>query len=129
VAGLSGVTLRIGYVPMGDVAPLVAAARLVVLPYRRGSQSGVAHLAHTFARPVVATRVGDIPAAVSDQVTGLLVEPGDRPGLVAAVVSLLQDPDRARRLGEAGYATLTDDASWDDVALAVDRGLPAGKLR
>jgi glycosyltransferase involved in cell wall biosynthesis len=128
-AALTGVELRTGYVPMGDVAPLVAAARLVVLPYRRSSQSGVAHLAHTFARPVVATRVGDIPAAVADQVTGLLVEPGDQAGLVDAVVSLLRDPDRARRLGDAGYATLTSDASWDDVALAVDRGLPPENLR
>jgi glycosyltransferase involved in cell wall biosynthesis len=129
VAALPGVELSTGYVPLEQVAPLVAAARLVVLPYRRSSQSGVAHLAHTFARPVVATRVGDVPAAVVDGVSGLLVEPGDRDGLVSAVVALLRDPARARRLGEAGCAALGATASWDDVARAVDAGLPAGPRR
>ena len=116
VAALPGVTLHAGYVPVDAVAGHFTRARVVVQPYRRSSQSGVSHVAYTFARPVVATRVGDIPSVVRDGQTGLLVEPGDPAGLARAVVALLRDPDRAASFGAAGRASLQSGASWDTVA-------------
>lgn len=122
---LRGVELRTGYVPTAEVAGYFTRARCVVLPYKRSSQSGVAHLAHTMSRPVVATRVGDIPDAVIDGITGLLVEP-DCPGALArALVTLLRDPLMADRLGTQGAGRLRDGASWDDVAARLATGLPA----
>jgi glycosyltransferase involved in cell wall biosynthesis len=125
VAELPGAVLHIGYVPIPDVAPYFAQARCVALPYKRSSQSGVAHLAHTMRRPVVATRVGDIPAVVRDGVSGVLVEPDDEVALVQALVRLLTDPDLAKSMGEAGAQHLAQEASWDDVAARVRDGLPA----
>jgi glycosyltransferase involved in cell wall biosynthesis len=58
--------------------------------------------AMAFGRPVVATRAGGIPEAVEDGRTGLLVPPRDPRALADALGSLLQDEDRARRMGEAG---------------------------
>ncbi|MBA2476846.1 MAG: glycosyltransferase family 4 protein, partial [Actinobacteria bacterium] len=52
--------------------------------------------------PVVASRVSSIPEIVADGATGLLVGADDVPGLTRALDSLLADPQRARRLGEAG---------------------------
>ena len=89
------------------------------------SQSGVAHLAHTLGRPVVATRVGDIPTVVSDEVSGLLVAPGDPEELAAALVRLLKDPDLAGRMGAAGAQGLVEGASWDEVAARLDQALPS----
>lgn len=123
VTGLAGVRLDIGYVAVPDVAPYFAAARCVVLPYRRSSQSGVAHLAHTLRRPVVATRVGDIPTVVRDGETGLLVEPGDPTALALAVIDLLDDPVKAARLGAAGARRLAGTAGWDLVADRVRQGV------
>lgn len=52
--------------------------------------------------PVVATRVAGHVDAVEDGVTGLLV-PGDDPAVLAsAMETLLADPERRRRMGEAG---------------------------
>lgn len=124
VAHLAGVSLDLGYVPVEDVSSYFAKARCVVLPYKRSSQSGVAHLAHTLARPVVATRVGDIPAVVRDEVSGLLVAPGDPEKLADAIVRLLTDRELARRMGDEGARSLAQGASWDDVAALLDRGLP-----
>jgi len=124
-AALPGVELRPGYVPLADVAALMSAARMVVLPYRRASQSGVAHLAHTFARPVVATAVGDIPSVVRHGRTGLLVEPGDTGALSAALVELMRDPHRAGALGAAGRSSLERSATWDEVADRLLSGLSA----
>ena len=52
--------------------------------------------------PVVAHAVGGVPEAVVDGVTGILVPPGDRSALTAALARLLADPGLRRRLGAAG---------------------------
>ncbi|WP_286159399.1 glycosyltransferase [Mycobacterium sp. 852002-51961_SCH5331710] len=121
---LKKVRVALGYVASSDVSSYFAQARCVVLPYKRSSQSGVAHLAHTFARPVVASRVGDIPSAVEDGVSGLLVPPEDPEALSEALIRLLSDPDEARRMGDAGAKALSKRASWDEVAIQFLRGLP-----
>jgi glycosyltransferase involved in cell wall biosynthesis len=115
-----GAQVHTGYVAVEDVPTVFDPARVVALPYLRSSQSGVAHLAQTFRRPVVASRVGDIPAVVNDGVTGLLVEPGDPVALANALVELLGDPGLAERLGDAGERLLAAGSSWDEVAAAVD---------
>ena len=125
-AEVGGVDLRPGYVPMPEVAPLVRGARLVALPYRMANASGVAHLAHSLARPVVTTAVGDLTAAVTDGVTGLVVPPGDADALAGAVASLLADPARAARMGAAGRAALTGRAAWPDVAARIEAALTTG---
>ena len=54
--------------------------------------------------PIVATGVGGVPELVEDGVSGLLVDPGDAPGLSNAVLRLLNDAGRAREMGERGRA-------------------------
>lgn len=119
-AAIGGVELRPGYVPMDGVAALFGAARVVAAPYRYANASGVAHLAQTFARPVVATDVGDLPDAVRHGETGLLVPPGDAGALAGALERLLRDPQLAARLGAAGSARLAAEAGWDRVAVRVE---------
>ena len=52
--------------------------------------------------PVVASAVGGIPDQIRHDKEGLLVPPGDTGALGDALLALLRDPARARRLGEAG---------------------------
>jgi glycosyltransferase involved in cell wall biosynthesis len=118
-AAIGGVDLRPGYVPMEQVATLMGGARVVAIPYLRASQSGVVHLAQTFGRPVVATAVGDIPEAVPDGVAGLVVPPADPVALAAALRRLLDGPDTALRMGEAGRRRLQAEGSWHDIAARV----------
>jgi glycosyltransferase involved in cell wall biosynthesis len=124
---IGGVELRPGYVPMPQVAPLIGQARLVVVPYVRAAQSGVVHLAQTFARPVVATAVGDIPEAVPDGVCGRLVPPGDALAFATAMEELLCDPATATALGHAGKERLVTEASWHEVASRFARALAAAR--
>ncbi|AQT82548.1 group 1 glycosyl transferase [Mycolicibacterium litorale] len=123
----AGVTLELGYVPVSDVASYFSAARCVVLPYKRSSQSGVAHLAYTLGRPVVATRVGDIPDVVRDGVSGLLVSPDDPNALAAALIRLLTDAELAAAMAKAGADSLAAGGSWDQIADQMLRALPPGR--
>jgi len=53
--------------------------------------------------PVVCTRVGGNEEIVVEGETGYLVEVGDISVLADRIVNLLNDPQRAKRLGEYGY--------------------------
>lgn len=52
--------------------------------------------------PVVATRVGGIPFAVQDTVTGLLVAPQNPEAITASLQALLQDGSLRHTMGHAG---------------------------
>jgi glycosyltransferase involved in cell wall biosynthesis len=54
-------------------------------------------------KPVAATRVGGIPEIVVDGTTGLLHAYQDSAKLAADILSLIRNPDEARRFGAAGY--------------------------
>jgi glycosyltransferase involved in cell wall biosynthesis len=58
------------------------------------------------ARPIVATTVGGIPEVVQDGETGLLVPPRNARAMASAIVALLKDPERRRRMGRAGLNRL-----------------------
>ncbi len=120
-APFPGIELRPGYVAIEDVPKLFGQARVVAVPYLRANQSGVVHVAQSFARPIVATEVGDIPAAVRDGEGGIIVPPDDVPALTSALMELLTDRERAERLGSAGRERLTAEASWDQIAETVSR--------
>jgi len=50
-------------------------------------------------RPIVATRVGEVPTVLADGAAGLLVDPGSPDQLAAAIDRLLGDPALAQTLG------------------------------
>jgi phosphatidylinositol alpha-1,6-mannosyltransferase len=66
-------------------------------------------------KPVVAGRSGGLPDAVQDGTTGVLVDPDDVADAADAIVALLDDAERARRLGEAGRARVLERFTWDHV--------------
>jgi len=45
--------------------------------------------------------------------TGLLVPPGDAMALAAAIASLLDNPERAKAMGEAGRRRAESHFSWE----------------
>jgi glycosyltransferase involved in cell wall biosynthesis len=54
------------------------------------------------AKPVIAPHIGGVPEIISDQVHGLLFSPGEADRLGESILELLADPEKARRMGEAG---------------------------
>jgi L-malate glycosyltransferase len=71
--------------------------------------------------PVVATRVGGSPELVRDGVTGFLVPPQDPAALAKAIDELLSEPDRARRLGQAGRRRVAEHFSLERMVKDTER--------
>jgi len=92
----------LGHVPRAHLAGWYRRADVCVLPSHYETFGLAALEPMAFGVPVVASRAGGLPEVVADGVSGLLVGPGDAGELAAAVVALLADPERRRRLGENG---------------------------
>ena len=90
---------------------LFAAADVFVLPthYAHEALPLVVIEAMMHGLPVVATTVGALPELVVDGVTGELIAPRDDAALAAALVRLLNEPERRRRYGAAGRARYEAD--------------------
>ena len=92
----------IPWVPFEQIPAFLSAADVVAVPQRRTSDT-VGQVpaklldAMALGRPVVSTRVSMIPEILEG--CGLLVEPGDVPGLAAAIARLLDDRTEAQALG------------------------------
>ncbi len=61
------------------------------------------------ARPLVASELAGIAAAVADGESGLLVPPGDAAALAAAIERLLDEPELRRRLGSRARSRVERD--------------------
>jgi glycosyltransferase involved in cell wall biosynthesis len=86
-----------------DAAQRLGELDLFVLPSWTEGLPLVVLEAMARRRAVVATPVGGTPEVVADGETGVLVPPRDPEALAAAIRELLADPERRRRMGEAGY--------------------------
>jgi glycosyltransferase involved in cell wall biosynthesis len=83
--------------PRADVPALLAAADVVVVPSRWEARALIVQEAMRAGRPIVASRVGGIPALTGED-AAMLVPPGDAEQLAAAVLAVLDDPELAARL-------------------------------
>jgi L-malate glycosyltransferase len=96
-----------------DVPELLSAATISVMPSLNEALSNVVLESMAAGAPVVATRVGGTPEAISDGVNGLLVPPGDPRAMASAMASLLRDQSRARRLGDAARQSIHERFSME----------------
>ena len=84
------------------IAPVMASLDILAQPSTRETFGRTLIEAMASRKPVIATRVGGMPEVVADQETGLLVPKEEPQSLAAAMIALLEDPRRARQMGEAG---------------------------
>jgi glycosyltransferase involved in cell wall biosynthesis len=100
-----------------DPEASIKAFDIFVLPTIETEHSSNAILeAMTCRKPVVATDVGGNREIVLDGETGLLVPPGDRDALAAALRRLAGDAELRARLGSAGRRRVEAEFGIEHVA-------------
>jgi starch synthase len=116
VAGRPAVRWINAMLPVAEVVELYSHAAVFACPSIYEPFGLINLEAMACGTPVVASRVGGIPEVVVDGETGWLVEPGDPAALAEALRRALADPERARRMGEAGRRRVEAHFSWDRIA-------------
>ncbi|PPF52287.1 glycogen synthase [Clavibacter michiganensis] len=126
----SGVVWIDRLLPRRELSAVLTAGTVFVCPSIY-EPLGIVNLeAMACGAPVVGTATGGIPEVVDDGVTGRLVpidQATDGTGtptdperfvreLAAALTEVVQDPDSARRMGEAGRARAEREFGWDRIA-------------
>jgi glycosyltransferase involved in cell wall biosynthesis len=133
-AGLADKVIMAGY--RWDTPDVYAACDMIVIASLHTEASPIV-LREAFAsgRPVIATKVGDIPEIVQHRHNGLLIEPGDSRALAEAILELICDPKLAANYAANGLRYATEHFSFDKMMeaklradLALCRGNVAGNL-
>jgi len=119
----AGLPVRfLGAQSQDDIARFAAAADIVIVPSIRDDAGNVDGLpnfaleALASATPVIATRAGGLPQAITDGDNGLLVPERDATALAVAVTRLLESPDEGRNLGLRARQRIENDYSWSRTA-------------
>ncbi len=111
-AGLADRIIMAGY--RWDTPNVYAACDMIVIASLRTEASPIV-LREAFAsgRPVIATKVGDIPEILRDRENGLLIEPGDTQALANAIMEFITDPNLAARCAANGLRYATEHFSFN----------------
>ena len=116
--GMSGFVRLLGY--REDIPTVLSG--LDVFLFTSYANEGVPQAiaqAMAMGKPVVSTRAGSITDLVVEGQTGLLAQPRDAQGIAQRLIALLENPDLARRLGEAGRARVVSQFSLSDMEAAI----------
>ena len=111
-AGLADKIIMAGY--RWDTPNVYAACDMIVIASLRTEASPIV-LREAFAsgRPVIATKVGDIPEIIRHRENGLLIEPGNTQALASAILEFISDPELAAHCAANGLRYATDHFSFD----------------
>jgi glycosyltransferase involved in cell wall biosynthesis len=107
--------------PRPDVPAILRATTMIAHP---GEQEGFSNSileAMAVGLPVVAARAGGNPEAIDDGETGILFPAGDAAALARGIIGLLQDPGRAREMGEAARQRVRDRFTTGKMVSEVER--------
>ena len=116
--GLKNQVRFVGVVPQGNLHLYYNAADALVTPSYSESFGLAALEAMACGTPVVASRVGGLPALVKDGVSGYLV-PWHRPASFAEKIEIiLANPSLAREMGKSAFL-LSEGRSWETMAKKV----------
>ncbi|MBE9158367.1 glycosyltransferase family 4 protein [Nodosilinea sp. LEGE 06152] len=115
--------IHLGKQPYGDMPRVIAAAHVVVVPQRQTPAAqaqfplkltdGMA-----MAKPILATRVGDIPEILAD--TGYLAEPNSPADLAAQIQAIFADWPKAQAQGQRARARCCEHYSITAMATQLD---------
>jgi glycosyltransferase involved in cell wall biosynthesis len=101
----------LGTLDRKDLASLMTAAEILILPSRNEGLPCVLLEAGSLALPVIASRVGGIPEVIIDGFNGRLVSPENADSLAAVLLEMSQKKDQRVKLGKALQRTVRDQYS------------------
>jgi glycosyltransferase involved in cell wall biosynthesis len=103
-----------------DIPGILAIMDIFILPSIFEGFGIVLLEAMAAGKPVIASRVGGIPEIINHNLNGILVEPANSAEIAAAILNLLKEPAKMRRMGEAGREEVKKRFSADTMAKKIE---------
>lgn len=119
--GLQEKVVYAGKVTDKEKYQLLAGCEFFVLPSKFEAQGIVFIEAWAQKKAVIGTRVGGVPYVVSDGENGLLYNYGDIDALTNHIRLLLENPKKARAIGQRGYEIADRESRWKSVIDKIER--------
>jgi len=118
--GIADRVTIVGRVSDAELADWYRRAQVLVSPSLYEGFGLPAAEAMACGTPVIASDAGALPEVVAHLETGVIVPSADARVLADAIGSLLADPERCRRMGEAARARVLSRFTWDQHARGVE---------
>ena len=110
---------RLGMVDLATKTNALAACDLLCVPSSQESFGGVYTEAWSFNKPVIGCNIPAVADVITDGVDGFLVEQTAE-AIAERLLDLLENPDVAQKMGQAGYQKVQQKFSWPAIAKKVD---------
>lgn len=105
--------VRDKYIPSEQVNHYFAAADLVVLPYKRISQSGVLMMAVSYRKAVLTSDLPPFKEVLSNDETGFLFKSENIDSLADKIIQIFNDDELLKKVSEAGYELINTAYNWN----------------
>jgi len=102
----------LGYVPDEKLPHLYSASDIFVLPAIYENFPFAILEAQSTGLPAIATKVGGIPEFLVNNENGFVIDPGDSTQLTQRLLTLLQDPKLAKKMGDHGRRLIEEKLDW-----------------
>lgn len=102
----------LGFVP--DIRPILESADVaVIVPLAQGSSALTVLEAMSYGKAIIGSDCDGIPEDIKNNISGLIVKPGDEKSLANALIKLIKDPLLRHRLGNNAYKVYANRFGFD----------------
>lgn len=118
------ITIVNRYVGDDEIPLYFSAADMLVLPYTRASQSGVAHIGMAYGLPIIATRVGGLEEGLQSYTGAFLIKPEDTEELGTMMIQCSERNGRFPPPGNLTWSSIGKE--WSSLIESILPGTPGG---
>ena len=110
------IILEFSFIPSEEVGKYFISADYIVLPYKRIDHSGIVHLAYSFNKPIIATKVGDFEESIEDGRSGFLVNSQKPEDFASKIIYAFEDKNKIANMSRYISSLNETKYSWNEIA-------------
>ena len=109
--------LRLEFIPEREVADIFQSSDMLILPYKKIYQSGVALLGYTFNLPLIVSDIGGISEIVEEGKSGFIFSRNDSKELADVLRRVINSPQKISGMRNYIKNNIASKYSWDKISL------------